>query len=159
MTSAGASDKLPILHLSDLHFGVHGPFDGEEPERLARILCEAVAELQKANEGCPAPQLIIASGDLTLKLKALPTEFALASRFFRALADILDLDSSRFVFVPGNHDISWYKCLNAVNDLEEAGRPVDEATLRTRLDEVKLSRYDEFVIWLSQRPFASLRVS
>lgn len=48
-----------------------------------------------------------------------------------------------FVFVPGNHDVSWWACQKAEADQGEMG--FDDDGLRRRLDAVKLVRYREFL--------------
>jgi 3',5'-cyclic AMP phosphodiesterase CpdA len=74
---------------------------------------------------------------------ARPPEYAIAATFFRTLANELGLSPHRFVFVPGNHDISWTKCREIEGQLEDSTFPASE--LRDRLDAVKLLHFEGFV--------------
>lgn len=70
-----------VVHLTDLHFGLHDP-------DLVGPLKEAVLSV--------APDVILVSGDLTQR--ALRGQFAEAMAFLRGLA-------KPFLVVPGNHDV------------------------------------------------------
>jgi hypothetical protein len=63
--------------------------------------------------------------------------------FFTALAEGIAVDRRRFVFVPGNHDVSWFACERIEIDRKELGFGEDE--LRRRMDEVKMERFFGFV--------------
>jgi 3',5'-cyclic AMP phosphodiesterase CpdA len=75
---------LRVLQVSDLHAGTR-----EEPE-VENDLRTLVAEL--------APELVVASGDLTHRGR--PEQHAAAAAFLRALGPPV-------LAVPGNHDIPW----------------------------------------------------
>ncbi len=79
-----------ISHISDLHFG---STDGDVVEALVRDLNE------------DAPDLIVASGDLTMV--AGRSEFRQARAFLERLA-------APWIAVPGNHDIPPYQLLERV---------------------------------------------
>src|SRR4029079_15095905 len=55
----------------------------------------------------------------------------------------LALPPHRFVFVPGNHDISWNKCREIELQLDDGMFPASE--LRARFDEVKLAHFEKFI--------------
>ena len=100
--------SLTILHMSDLHFGDQSRFKDRTPEDTAKQCAEAVkGELQK-EKASSAPDVIIVTGDLTQV--ADPGEFDLARRFMVTLSMAFSLARSRFVFLPGNHDVSWKAC-------------------------------------------------
>lgn len=73
-----------LVHLSDLHFG----------KTDLRLIEPLRQEIERAN-----PDLVIISGDLTLRAKT--AEFEEAAKF------IAELSAPCFV-VPGNHDIPYY---------------------------------------------------
>jgi hypothetical protein len=49
----------------------------------------------------------------------------------------------RFVFVPGNHDVSWTKCREVEGQLEDGAFP--DSDLPARLDAVKLAHFEKFI--------------
>jgi 3',5'-cyclic AMP phosphodiesterase CpdA len=130
-----------LLHLSDLHFGAHSRFRGEDLTKLGKAFFRDL----NAGKGSFAKgsriDLVAVTGDLAESGK--PTEFKEAELFLAALAGELGLDRQCFVFVPGNHDVSWPACKKVEADQEEEG--FDESELRKRMDEVKLGRYEEFL--------------
>ncbi|HXO40463.1 MAG TPA: metallophosphoesterase, partial [Thermoanaerobaculia bacterium] len=131
-----------LLHLSDLHFGPHGRFLGEDPERLGKAFHRALAAAQKSLELDQKLDLVVVTGDVAEAGK--PSEFEQGRRFLAALAGELGLLAERFVFVPGNHDVNWAYCKRAEADLE-AREELTPERLRVRLDEVKLDAYLDFL--------------
>ncbi len=85
--------------------------------------------------------LVIVTGDVAETAK--PKEFDQGVDFLESLAGELGLETRWFVFVPGNHDVSWPECkkIAAAQEEEEFG----EDELRRRMDEVKFRRYQEFL--------------
>ena len=77
--------SLCILHVSDLHFGTRNGLDDPALERAIRGLVDRLA-----------PDLVVASGDLTHRGRA--DEHEAAANYLRALGPPL-------LVVPGNHDI------------------------------------------------------
>lgn len=134
-------DRLLLLHLSDLHFGPHSRFQDKDPSQLGKTLRHDLAEAQKhlAMEG--KPDLVVVTGDIAESGK--PTEFEIGAQFLTALAGELGCEHQRFVFVPGNHDISWPLCRKVELDQEE--EDFDEVELRCRMNMVKLGRYEFFL--------------
>lgn len=139
--SAEPEGRFALLHLSDLHFGRNSRFREIDPAELACLLSECIGEqgeLQTAGSGVA---VVLVTGDLTEQ--ALPEEFEAALRFFQELSVRLGLDKRRFVFLPGNHDVSWIECKRVLLDYEEAGSAPEEA--RPVLDIRKLAPFDRFV--------------
>lgn len=130
-----------ILHLSDLHFGVYSRFEGDDPREIAASLAHAVEEAGRQLGIAGAVDLVVVTGDLAEAAR--PREFDIAESFLGALAGELGLDRRRFVFVPGNHDVSWTACKKVEADQQDDG--FDDAELRKRFDAVKLQRYDELL--------------
>jgi formylglycine-generating enzyme required for sulfatase activity/3',5'-cyclic AMP phosphodiesterase CpdA len=130
-----------ILHLSDLHFGRNSRFADAEPEKLGKIFSQAVQD-ECTHRAFPVPVgLVIVTGDIAET--AIPPEYETAQKFFEILSDELKLNRTRFVFAPGNHDVSWANCKRVAIDQEEEG--FDEETLRQRMDALKFGRFEDFL--------------
>jgi len=95
---------MHILHLSDLHFGPHSRFADEDPARLGAAFHRALAEARKQLGITDRVDLVVVTGDVAEAAK--PKEYETAAGFLTALAGALGLEHRRFVFVPGNHDVS-----------------------------------------------------
>lgn len=98
---------ISVLHLSDLHFGRHHRFEGDDGlgsllDRLRQDLDE-----RRDREGL-RPDLIVLSGDFAEHGDK--DELARAHRFAQGLSRLVELPPRRVVMVPGNHDINWHKC-------------------------------------------------
>jgi 3',5'-cyclic AMP phosphodiesterase CpdA len=132
---------IRILHLSDLHFGEFNRFAGRDPRRLGQSFHKALVEARKqlADEG--AIDLVVVSGDVAERGK--PKEFAAGRAFLEALADGLGVLPERFVFVPGNHDVSWPEC--KMVEAEQERDDFDDAELELRTTAAKLTHYNDFV--------------
>jgi 3',5'-cyclic AMP phosphodiesterase CpdA len=76
-----------LVHVSDLHFGVHA--DLEQLERLPAYLTQL------------APSAIVVSGDLTQRARH--GEFMAAHLLLRELQPVAPL-----LVMPGNHDVQWW---------------------------------------------------
>ncbi len=130
---------IRILHLSDLHFGPHSrfPLDLREAERQGKAFHKALvaASIERKVD------LVIVTGDVAEAAK--DGEFAAGEAFLSALSGELGLAPERFVFVPGNHDVSRFRCQEVAILQEEHGFDSDE--LRRRMDDVKLRHYDDFL--------------
>jgi hypothetical protein len=133
--------RLAILHVSDLHFGSESRFADHDPVDLADRLCRAALRQMKSRGTPPEIGLVVVSGDVTES--ALPKDYSTARQFFEAIAGHLGLDRRRFVFVPGNHDVSWLECKRVQLEFEEA--QTGAADLRKALDNRKFRPFDEFV--------------
>jgi 3',5'-cyclic AMP phosphodiesterase CpdA len=130
-----------LLQLSDLHFGPHSRFDGCDLARLA-AQCRQALDEARGDLGWREPiGLVVVTGDVAETAR--PPEYVAAATFFLALAEQLALPPHRFVFVPGNHDISWTKCRMVEDQLKDGEFP--EVELRTRLDTVKFTHFDKFI--------------
>ncbi len=130
-----------ILHLSDLHFGTHSRFKGEDLAKLGKAFFKDLNAARGSFAKGSRIDLVAVTGDIAESGK--PTEFKDGERFLAALAGELGLDRRRFVFVPGNHDVSWPACLRVEADQKE--EDFDEIEFRRRMDQVKLGRYEEFL--------------
>ncbi|HEX8107858.1 MAG TPA: metallophosphoesterase [Kofleriaceae bacterium] len=142
-TNAGTDLIAPLvlLQLSDLHFGPYSRFSGCNLERLAAHCRQAIEEERRDLDWHETVDLVIVTGDVAEA--AHPPEYVDAAVFFKALARELKLLPHRFVFVPGNHDISWTKCRLVELQLEDGVFPPHE--LRARLDDVKFEHFETFV--------------
>ena len=119
-----------ILHLSDLHFGTHSRFKGEDLAKLGKAFFKDLTAARGSFAKGSRVDLVAVTGDIAESGK--PTEFKDGERFLAALAGELGLDRRRFVFVPGNHDVSWPACKKVEADQEEEG--FDENELRRRME-------------------------
>ena len=130
-----------LLHLSDLHFGNKNRFSGDAPTDLShafqRALKIALADIRSDSQ----ISLVVITGDVVES--GLPSEFRYAHEFLSSLADQLALPPERFVFVPGNHDISWDDCLIVRAGLKGEKFPAHE--FATRLNSEKLANYRTFL--------------
>ena len=96
-----ARDQLRILHLSDLHIGVH--LDRAPDEIRPELGAPWEAFLRGFADTDPI-DLVCFSGDLTWAGQ--PTQFAYLSTFFDATLRALSLPRDRMMIVPGNHDLT-----------------------------------------------------
>ncbi len=138
-----------LLQLSDLHFGEHSRFHGEDMAELASRCATAISDARRNLGWTENVELVLVTGDVAEAAR--PLEYRVALEFFRALKLSLSLVPSRFVFVPGNHDISWTRCKQELagidtkieeGEVKEADR---EKASREAMDAVKLLRFDEMV--------------
>jgi hypothetical protein len=98
------SQPLQILHLSDLSFGHHGRFAGEDLEALARRFQQIVEEALTGHFWERQVNLCIITG--AIAEVAHPQEYQQALTFYGVLAGALGLERTRFIFTPGHHDDS-----------------------------------------------------
>ena len=101
------SRPLLILHLSDLHFGPHSRFAGEDMESLAQRFHQAIDDARRELDWKERVGLCIVTGDVAEAARKKEYQDALV--FFEALVGNLGLERPRFVFAPGNHDVSCRK--------------------------------------------------
>src|SRR5690349_14612727 len=97
---------LTLLHLSDLHFGPHGRFAGEDMKALAERFHQAIEQAREELGWKEAVGLCIVTGDVAEAAR--PGEYDEARTFFEALIGRLGLARPRVIFAPGNHDVSWH---------------------------------------------------
>ncbi len=134
-------DQILLLHLSDLHFGPYSRFAGKDPKDLGQRFGREVQD-ERARQGIePTVGLIVVSGDVAET--ADEEEYGLAAAFFGGLAGMLGLDRRRFVFAPGNHDVSWAGCKVAFAMKEY--KKWDERSFRRKLDQQRFQRFEEFL--------------
>lgn len=136
--------EMLILHLSDLHFGSKSRY-ADHNEKSAEELGKNF--FKEVNTGCEQSKisrkidLVIVSGDLSETGK--PSEFRMALHFLRGLGGAIGLDDSRFIFVPGNHDVSWAECQRVDLDIQDELLSPNER--KKVIDERKLKFYDQFI--------------
>ena len=135
-------NSLLILHLSDLHFGNESRYARMNMESLAIAFRKSLEQARIRHEITDTIQLVIVTGDITETGK--PREFSEAARFLMSLADSLDLNRRNFVFVPGNHDVSWAQC--RIVEAEQSESEFCDEELRMRMDRVKLRGYHRFLL-------------
>lgn len=93
--------ELHWLHLSDLHFSWrHAPAQEEAFEEIKKDITA------RQREG-HLPDFIVFSGDLAFSGQR--SQYNTVCGFLRDIQDLTGLDSSRFVFCPGNHDVDRNK--------------------------------------------------
>lgn len=122
-----------LLQLSDLHFGEHSRFHGQDLPRLAKACATAIASAREDLGWQEPVGLLLVTGDLAEAAR--PKEYRAALEFFSALVGHLSLERSRVVFVPGNHDVSWTKCLEVQGlisdgELDEAQCTMERTTVQ-----------------------------
>ena len=140
-------EPIVILHLSDLHFGKNSRFADEDHKDLGARLGKAVGEKAKRRDFKKKPDLVIITGDVAQQ--ALPSEYKNALEFFDGLVGQMGLDRQRFVFVPGNHDVSWHKCIQVEAAL--AGEDYDSEELKPDMHLEKFVPFEKFKKEFSRR--------
>lgn len=134
-------DRTLLVHLSDLHFGPHARFAALDPREVAQMLSEAIDRATASFWPGMQPSVFVVTGDITESGKR--SEFDQARVFFEAFVSHHGLGRERFVFLPGNHDLSWTECKRVVLDQEEEG--FDDAELRRKTNERKFANFDAFL--------------
>ena len=100
--------SLCLAHLSDLHFGENSRFKSKKLEDLGKECGQAITSATQQAFSRKRPDIVVVTGDITQQ--AGEAEFGLALQFFRFLRESLGIPPSAFVFLPGNHDVSWQAC-------------------------------------------------
>ena len=91
-------DRFTWLHVSDFHFTDSG-------DRFSQtVACDALLEdvAARATEHAPI-SFVLVSGDIAFSGQ--PDEYAQAADFMSALSSALSIETTKFFFVPGNHDV------------------------------------------------------
>lgn len=88
-----ASPTVRVLHLSDFHFATHTARDSKP------LLDRMISHLR----GATRPDLVLVSGDIAQS--GVAGDYALAKELFLSLLRALELDATRLLLVPGNHDV------------------------------------------------------
>jgi len=108
--------SLPVIvHLSDAHFGykivdgkkvdMHRFRDGDYTVTLEQHLFDEFTSKSRPFDFDPSRLFFVVSGDIVYQ--AGRDEFQEAMTFCVAVAEKLQIDRERFIFCPGNHDVSW----------------------------------------------------
>lgn len=132
--------SILILHLSDLHFGPNSRFAGSKPEVLSQKLFLAIEDVSSRIKIEESISLVIITGDIAEHSRK--EEYAIASLFFKSLANKLKIDRFKFVFVPGNHDVSWTACKHVEIDQQDQGFTDEEFT--TKINKIKFKNFKDF---------------
>ena len=146
------SFPLLVLHLSDLHFGPHGRFGGQDGERLASRFAAAIEAAREEQGFRQGVGLVVVTGDIAEAARK--SEYEAALGFFGHLDARLRVPRDRFVFVPGNHDVSWAETRKVQIEQDDEG--FDAAEFERRLALVRLARFEAFVAAFHGRPRAEL---
>ncbi|WP_045865885.1 TIR domain-containing protein [Streptomyces sp. WMMB 714] len=107
--AARSQGAVTVLHVAGPNFG-----RGREPDELRRKIWSSLVELK--DDGAPAPDLLVVSGDLTAS--GSPRECDQALGFLTGLRSQLDLPPQRVVAVPGTQDVSQAACLGYFHTCE-----------------------------------------
>ncbi|AIT82067.1 metallophosphoesterase [Novosphingobium pentaromativorans] len=113
---SGTRSELPvIIHLSDPHFGykvidgknvdMHRFRDGDYSTTLEAHMLDEFVSRNRPFTFDPGRLFVVISGDIVYR--GVEEEFQEALSFCTAMADKLRIPRERFVFCPGNHDVSW----------------------------------------------------
>jgi 3',5'-cyclic AMP phosphodiesterase CpdA len=135
------SQPLLILHLSDLHFGPHGRFEGEDLDALARRFHQAIDEARSELGWKEQVGLCIVTGDIAEAAR--PKEYKRALTFFEALVGTLGLARTRFIFTSGNHDVSW--AITRKIEIDRGDEDFDAAELERRIQQHKFDHFENFL--------------
>ncbi|MGA8117471.1 MAG: TIR domain-containing protein [Actinocatenispora sp.] len=101
-------DELGVLHIGGTRFG-RGLVDPDSPVRAEEMQAQIWGELSRlADDGTPAPELIVVTGDLTES--GTPREFEEALAFLTGMRVLLGLEPHRVVIVPGPRDVTLAAC-------------------------------------------------
>ena len=114
-TQAERSQLPVIIHLSDPHFGykmvegkkvdMHRFRDGDYSTTLETHILEEFLSKNRPFKFDPARLFVVISGDIVYR--GVDEEFQEALTFCSSMADKLQIPRERFIFCPGNHDVSW----------------------------------------------------
>lgn len=130
------SQKIRILHLSDLHI----PLDFEESEEYARFKEALIADLQEQKKKDGAWDVLVVSGDLIDKGNIEIFEKQKFRDMFKEIIRITGVDK-KVIMVPGNHDAKRPTKQSGVNLVRE--RMIEDSLNRDTLDELEV-RFKHF---------------
>ncbi|NOW04437.1 reverse transcriptase domain-containing protein [Clostridium beijerinckii] len=99
--------NINILHLSDIHFGIeptgNGKIDDNQVADRTLVLRSLIKELDKLPQEW-IPNAIVISGDIGWKGRT--QDYNEAKLWITELMRKLNIDSSRLIVCPGNHDLN-----------------------------------------------------
>jgi 3',5'-cyclic AMP phosphodiesterase CpdA len=105
-SNAEATHLNPVvIHLSDVHFGMHRFFDGDDSQTLEDHLLREFKSTKSHFSLDGRPAVLVVSGDLTYT--ATSSEFTEALQFLEKLCLGLSISRDRVILCPGNHDVNW----------------------------------------------------
>ncbi|MFX0072159.1 MAG: metallophosphoesterase, partial [Candidatus Hermodarchaeota archaeon] len=96
-------DKINILHLSDLHFGINArqKIDKEAINNREATLNPLLIKLKNLNKNWK-PNIVVISGDIGYK--GIKNEYDEAIKWLEDLLKVLNLKPDRLIICAGNHD-------------------------------------------------------
>jgi len=93
------TDKISILHLSDLHFNKENEYE------IKTVLDSLIADIKKLKDDDKIhPSFVVISGDIANEGKK--SDYDLALSWLNKLIKIFDVDKDKVFIVPGNHDVN-----------------------------------------------------
>ena len=151
ITMKRPKNEINILHISDLHYGMEEDVDLEKEANERRI--EALNLLyyyfEHENEDLWKPDIIVITGDLGWSGKKEQFEEAY-NEMIKKLLEILDLDSTKLIISPGNHDKKKI--------VEERPKNTTEANKlleRSRIDKI-YQKFEDFNIFCDEQEINNL---
>lgn len=124
---------MNILHLSDLHFGTLSD---------AKLWYSQLADDLVDELSCKKIDILIISGDVSNK--AIASEFKAAKFFFDKLCKEFEIDLTKMVIVPGNHDLCWDISKKAYKPMDGADRIDHEKAPHVQNDKLHRERFSPF---------------
>lgn len=138
-------NEVRILHLSDLHFGENSRFssymEDNSCEELGRQLHACVKTELKRLALQNEIHAVITTGDISQS--ADESEYRHALNFFQGISGGFGLPREKFVFSPGNHDISWQAC-RIIEGIAKYDKWPHDKYLE-ELNKKKLERFRDFL--------------
>jgi len=105
---------MTILHVSDFHFRGDGRSDHDRKLVLEPLL-EKIQEISRSPDW--QPKMVVCTGDVAFS--GLADEYAVATKFFTRLLQMLGLSTEALFIVPGNHDIDLSKAASVHSRIAE----------------------------------------
>ncbi len=104
-----SSNRINIIHLSDLHFGTE-----DNAKIWSGQLAEDVDELKSKFSHI---DVVILSGDIANR--STPPEYKAAKIFVDNIKEEFNLEPNQIIIVPGNHDLNWDLAKESYNELQD----------------------------------------
>ncbi len=134
-------NNIILLHMSDLHFGEKSRFFGVDPIILCKNFKKSVSEKLELEGGKNQIDLIMTTGDIAETARS--EEYEEAAKFFNSFAQEFNISKDKFIFLPGNHDVSWFACEHEV--INQKKDRFNDAELRKRMNKTKFNDFYNFV--------------
>lgn len=134
-------DPILILHLSDLHLGPKNRFGNRDLKELGKYFSSSILDECKKRSIKTKIDVVIVTGDIAEFAK--PKEYLNAKILFEVLSKNLKVPHQKFIFLPGNHDVSWSVCERLESLYKE--RDWEESKLASRMQIMKFVNFDVFL--------------